>query len=134
VTACGIEAWRSWHRNAPGNNPDFRIYCWIEAIPTMGTQSQARALQNYRRRLREKGLGRFEVLGLQADRELIRAVARRLAEDSPDAAEIRRAILSKVADKPAKRGGILKALRSSPLVGEELELTRPRIVGRRVRL
>jgi len=98
----------------------------------MGTQSQARALQNYRRRLREKGLGRFEVLGLAGDRELIRAVARRLAENSPDAAEMRRAILGKVPEKPAKRGGILKALRSSPLVGEELDLTRPRIVGRKV--
>ena len=100
----------------------------------MGTQSQTRALQNYRKRLAEKGLARFEVLGLKGDRELIRAVARRLAEESPQAAEIRSTIRDKVAVKPLKKGGILRALRSSPLVGEELDLTRPAIVGRKVKL
>jgi len=38
---------------------------------------------NYRSRLSERGLVRFEVLGLTADRGLIRSLARRLVEDRP---------------------------------------------------
>jgi hypothetical protein len=50
--------------------------------------SQKRAIQNYRSRLIERGLARFEVLGLDKDRDLIRSLARRLADDGPDAARI----------------------------------------------
>jgi hypothetical protein len=42
--------------------------------------AQKRALQNYRSRLNERGMARFEVLGLGEDRELIRTLARRLAD------------------------------------------------------
>ena len=42
--------------------------------------SQKRAIKNYRSRLSKRGLARFEVLGLTADRGLIRSLARRLAE------------------------------------------------------
>lgn len=42
--------------------------------------SQKHAVQNYRTRLHERGLARFEVLGRDADRDLIRSLARRLAE------------------------------------------------------
>ena len=45
--------------------------------------SKKRAVKNYRFRLSERGLARFEVLGRDADRDLIRCVARRRAEDSP---------------------------------------------------
>ena len=51
--------------------------------------SQARAVQNYRTRLSERGLIRFEVLGLGVDRELIRSLARRLAEEGPEASVLR---------------------------------------------
>jgi hypothetical protein len=43
--------------------------------------SQQRAIKNYRARLDERGLARFEVRGRDADRDLIRSVARRLAEE-----------------------------------------------------
>lgn len=100
----------------------------------MSTPSQSRALQNYRRRLVERGLARFEVLGLDADRELIRALAKRLAENGPDAARIRAAVSRTVSGEPRAKGGILDALRRSPLVGADLDPTRARDTGRKVDL
>ena len=97
----------------------------------MGT-SQKRAIKNYRSRLSERGLARFEVLGLTADRGLIRALARRLAEDDSEASRLRAAVSHAVAGEPPKKGGILAALRRSPLVGAEVDLTRPRDEGRKV--
>ena len=95
--------------------------------------SQKRAIQNYRSRLSERGLARFEVLGLDADREFIRSLARRLAEDGPDAARIRSAIKRSMAGEPPRTGGILAALRRSPLVDAGLDLGRSR-QGRKVDL
>ena len=92
--------------------------------------SQNRAIQNYRSRLTERGLARFEVLGRYADRDLIRSTARRLAEDGPDASRLRAVVSQTIAGEPPKRGGIMAALRRSPLVGADLDLTRPREEGR----
>jgi hypothetical protein len=94
--------------------------------------SQKRAIQNYRTRLGERGLARFEVLGREADRELIRSLARRLAEDGPEASRLRAAVSQSVAGEPPRAGGILAALRRSPLVGADLDLQRPRDEGRDV--
>jgi len=91
----------------------------------MSTTPQKRALKNYRTRLKQQGMARFEVLGLDADRELIRSLARRLAGNGPESARIRATVRLAVAGEPPKKGGILKALRSSPLVGAELNLDRP---------
>ncbi|MCJ9669005.1 MULTISPECIES: hypothetical protein [unclassified Neorhizobium] len=96
--------------------------------------SQKRAIQNYRSRLSERGLARFEVLGRDADRDLIRSLARRLAEDGPDASRLRAAVSQTIAGEPPKKGGILAALRRSPLVGAELDLSRPREEGRKVEI
>ena len=88
------------------------------------SSSQKRAIRNYRSRLSERGLARFEVLGLDADRDLIRSLARRLAEDGPDAARIRAAVGRVISGAPPETGGILAALRRSPLVGSDLDLSR----------
>ena len=96
--------------------------------------SQKRAIKNYRSRLGERGLARFEVLGLTADRDLIRSLARRLAEDSPEASRLRVAVTQTVAGEPPEKGGILAALRRSPLVGADLDLTRPREDGRKAEI
>jgi hypothetical protein len=96
--------------------------------------SQKRAIQNYRSRLSESGLAGFEVLGRDADRDLIRSLARRLAEDGPDASRLRAAVRQTIAGKPPKKGGILAALRRSPLVGADLDLTRTREEGRKVQI
>jgi hypothetical protein len=98
------------------------------------SSSQKRAIQNYRSRLSERGLARFEVLGRDADRDLIRWLARRLAADGPEATRLRAAVSQTIAREPPKKGGILAALRRSPLVGADLNLTRPREVGRKVRI
>jgi hypothetical protein len=42
--------------------------------------------------------------------------------------------MRQVSAEPLKKGGILTALRRSPLVGADLNLARPRIDGRRVDL
>jgi hypothetical protein len=100
----------------------------------MGNTAQKRALRNYRSRLVKRGMARFEVLGLDADRDLIRSLAKRLAEDDPDAARIRTVVSQTVAGEPPKKGGILAALRRSPLVGADLDLARSHDVGRKVKL
>ncbi|MGD0737644.1 MAG: hypothetical protein ABR976_21130 [Terracidiphilus sp.] len=100
----------------------------------MGTSSQTRALTNYRKRLNQRGMARFEVLGLSTDRELIRSVARKLADDSAEAAELRASVHRHIMTEPSKKGGILAALRRSPLVGADLKFTRPVIDGRKVDL
>jgi hypothetical protein len=94
--------------------------------------SQARAIQKYRGRLKKRGLARFEVLARGTDRELIRSLARRLAEDGPEAAQLRAAVRQSIVSQPPKKGGILAALRRSPLVGADLDLTRPTTAGRKV--
>jgi hypothetical protein len=79
-------------------------------------------------------MARFEVLGRNADRELIRALARRLASDDSDSARLRCAVRLAISGEPSKKGGILHALRQSPLVGADLDLSRPKISGRKVDL
>lgn len=100
----------------------------------MAKNSQRRAIQNYRSRLSERGLARFEVLGLDRDRDLIRSLARRLAEEDPEASHLRSKVARSLAGESSTKGGILAALRRSPLVGEELELARPRESGRKIEL
>ena len=93
---------------------------------------QKRAIRTYRARLGARGLARFEVLGRTADRDLIRSVARRLAEDGPEAKKLRTVVNQSITGAPLKKGGILEALRRSPLVGADLDLTRSVELGRDV--
>jgi len=65
---------------------------------------ETRALNNYRKRLNQRGMARFEVLGLDGDRELIRWLAKRLAEDGPDSASIRAAVCRTNRGRPAEEG------------------------------
>jgi hypothetical protein len=96
------------------------------------SSSQKRAIQNYRTRLGQRGLARFEVLGRETDRDLIRSLARRLAEEGPEASRLRAAVTRSITGEPPRTGGILAALRRSPLVGADLDLQRPREDGRNV--
>ena len=100
----------------------------------MSTTPQKRALNRYRKRLGQRGMARFEVLGLGADRELIRSLAKRLASNGPDSARIRDTVRLTISGEQSKKGGILSALRGSPLVGADLDLDRPLTPGRRVDL
>jgi hypothetical protein len=100
----------------------------------MSETSQKRALKNYRKRLSRRGMARFEVLGLDADRALIRSLAKRLAENGSDATQIRATVSRTISGEASKKGGILAALRRSPLVGADLEVARPVTQGRKVDL
>lgn len=100
----------------------------------MRNTSQNRAVSNYRKRLKKRGVARFEVLGLGGDRELIRSLAKQLADNSPDSARIRAAVRRTISGEQPNRGGILNALRRSPLVGAELNLERPVTADRKVDL
>ena len=99
----------------------------------MSNAAQKRAIKNYRRRLQKRGVARFEVLGLNADRDLIRSLARKLAQDDPEARCIRSEVTRAVGGA-SQKGGILAALRRSPLVGSDLKLERPFDPGRKVDL
>lgn len=100
----------------------------------MSETSQQRAIKNYRNRLHKRGMARFEVLGLDADRVLIRSLARRLAEDGPDACRLRSALNQTIGGEPPSKGGILEALRRSPLVGADIGAARRFETGRKVDL
>jgi hypothetical protein len=94
------------------------------------TSAQQRALKAYRARLTERGLTRFEVMALTEDRDLLRAAARALADDTPDAAVLRDAMRRLLPGAVPRRGGVVEALRRAPLVGAELSLERSRDAGR----
>jgi hypothetical protein len=97
----------------------------------MPSNSQRRAIEAHRRRLAERGLGRFEVRGLEADKELLRGIARRLATNDEEAGALRTDLARRVsAGEPPRIGGVLAALRRSPLVGAELDLPREETPGR----
>ena len=100
----------------------------------MRVTSQKRAINNYRKRLNQRGMARFEVLGLDADRELIRSLAKRLADSGPDSLRIRATVRRTISGEPPHKGGILKALRRSPLVGADLNLKRAVTAGRKIDL
>lgn len=89
----------------------------------------------------QHGLAHFEVAGLNADRNLIRSLARRLAEPGAESVALRKALTAAIDtapeaadDRSPKRGGVLAALRSSPLVGAGLNLTKTRHPGRDIDL
>jgi hypothetical protein len=96
--------------------------------------SQKRALRNYRARLTQRGLARIEVLGLDTDRTLIRSLAKRLARNDAEATRLRAEVSRTVTGNPSGKGGILAALRRSPLVGADLDLSRSMEAGRKVNL
>ena len=100
----------------------------------MGKASQRSAVARHRLRLRERGVSRYEVRGLDSDKDLVRSLARRLAKDDAAAAALRVDVADKIAAGTGKRGGILAALRRSPLVGAGLRVRREHSTGRDVDL
>ena len=81
--------------------------------------------------LGERDIVRFDVVGREADRALIRALARRLAEEGPEASRLRAAVTRSIAGEPPRTGGTVAVLRRSPLVGVDLNLRPPGEEGRR---
>ena len=72
------------------SNATIWLYYWIYKKKfAVSSTPQKRALNNYRKRLKQRGMARFEVLGLDGDRDLIRSLANRLACADADSARIR---------------------------------------------
>jgi hypothetical protein len=90
-------------------------------------------VKSYRKNLQQRDLVRFEVLGLATDRKLIRALAKRLAEEGPESNRLRTTIRT-AADEAPRRGGIYAALHRSPMVGAGIKLGREITPGRKVDL
>ena len=100
----------------------------------MSEASQARAIKKYRRRLAERGLVRFEVVGRDVDRAVVRLFAKCLAEGGEEAQSLRAAVGQAAAADLPRKGGILDALLRSPLVGADAIAARLRVSGREVQL
>lgn len=100
----------------------------------MTSAAQRKAIQTHRKRLRHRGLSRFEVQGRTSDKQLLRDLARKLAEDSSEAANVRKVVESAVADTNENEGGIWQALRRSPLVEAGVEFERLRAKPRELEL
>ena len=100
----------------------------------MSNPAQRRANKSYRSRLGRRGIARFEVMAPDSDRELIRALARTLTEGGPDAGQARTAIRQALSHRQTDTGGILAALRRSPMVGADIDLGRARETGRKIDL
>lgn len=98
----------------------------------MGSNAQKRAIKSYRERLTEKDMGRIEIVCLNSDRDLIRALARYFIEsDTAADAERLRMYIDQVTGKKGK-GRILKSFLNSPLRDSGIELKRSRETGRKV--
>ena len=76
-------------------------------------------------------MARFEVLGLDSDHELIRSLAKRLARNDTEALRIRASVSQIIAGGPSRKGGILAALRRSPLVGADIDMGQSSRLGRK---
>jgi hypothetical protein len=96
--------------------------------------AQDRAVKNYRKRLQRRGLARFEVLGLAADRKLIRSLARRLAENGPEAKRLRATVSQVLTEEASRLGGVYAALRRSPMIGAGIKVKREIASGRKIDL
>jgi hypothetical protein len=96
----------------------------------MAQSAQRRAVAGYRRRQAERGIGRFEVQGLNSDKQLVRQLAARLAVDDAGAQRLRAELERTVVGEPSSHGGIFAALRRSPMVGVNLDLKREETEGR----
>jgi hypothetical protein len=100
----------------------------------MTDTSQQRALKNYRKRLDQRGVSRFEVIGRKDDRELLRTLAKRLAEKSPDANRLRTEVSKSLNASSGKKGGILAALLRAPAGLGDLKIDRSEMKERKLDL
>jgi hypothetical protein len=94
--------------------------------------SQRRAIRSYRARLHQRGLARFELVARRGDRALLRSVAQTLVDGGDEATRLRATLRETLS--PAPPGGILAALRRSPLVGVDLDIRRDKTPGRDTKL
>jgi hypothetical protein len=76
------------------------------------TKVQRKAMEDYRRRLKAKGVVRFEIQATERDAALIRRAARILQEETEAAGKLRAALVNAVGDEPKR--GLKELLASAP--------------------
>ena len=96
--------------------------------------AQYRAVSKSRRAMLARGLGRYEVRGLESDKVLVRDLAKKLAVNDAGSQELRNELLKRLAPGKSERGGVWRWLRSSPLVGVDWYTERPFDPGRKIDL
>jgi len=92
-----------------------------------------RAVVKNRRALRARGMSRYEVRGLASDKDLLRAIAKQLANNDSIAQQLRSELVQKVAPNQEPRN-VWEWLRSSPLVGVDWYIEREFEPGRKIDL
>jgi hypothetical protein len=113
---------------SPNKFPDILPDIIIE-IAIMNT-SQQRAIEDYRKRLKERGLVRLEIQVLEPDAPLIRQITKVLRGDPLHAAKIRTQLHQIVGTE--QKHGLKVLLASAPLEG--IDLSRSQDRGRDVDL
>jgi hypothetical protein len=87
--------------------------------------AQERATKAYRARLDDEGLGRFEMIAPKEDQELLRGLARLMSRDEAKRQMFRRWAAETLGlVQNGRKGGVVAALRKSPLVGVDLDVSR----------
>ena len=79
-------------------------------------------------------MSRFGVLGRDTDRDQIRSLASRLAEDGPQADRLRTIISNETNARAPTSSEIVHSLRNSPLVGADIVADRSYAYGREIEL
>ena len=102
----------------------------------MVASAQRRASEAYRKRLAAAGLKRFEVRAPVQDQALIKQLASKLARADEESRKLRADLKRRVtlAEDAQPRGGVWAALRASPLVGADLDVSGDAWVERDVEL
>lgn len=96
--------------------------------------AQTRANRSYRARLSQRGLKRVEVMASAADGVLIKGLARALSEGGPRTQDVRAIVANAIGRAPQQPASVLDALRSSPLVGADVDFSRDHQDERKVDL
>jgi hypothetical protein len=97
-------------------------------------ESQRRAVDNQRKRMRERGYERYEVTGPGRDKELVRDIVKKLAAGGPEADRLREDVKQTVTPKRLTGAGLYRALREGPLFPDDFDISREFTTGRDIDL
>ena len=96
----------------------------------MTKESQRRAVESQRQRMRDRGHERYEVIGPGRDKELVRNIVKTLAAGGPEAERLREQAKGATAPKKSTRGELLRALQSGPRFPDDFDISREFTTGR----
>jgi len=96
----------------------------------MTKASQRRAVDNQRKRMRERGHERYEVTGPGHDKALVREFVMTLAAGGPKAERLREQTKQMIAPKISSGAELLRALQSGPRFPDDFDISREFTTGR----